>query len=133
MDTGIIFIKNKKIDVLLAISADEQQTGLMYREPPVPNMAFIYGSPRINKFWMKDTKAALDIIFCCNNKVISICNGEPFSTRVIGGNDPSNLIIELPAGKAAELNINIGDEVKLECNSSALMNLLFEKVASVND
>lgn len=127
MDNGFVKLKDKKFSVLLALSNEEQERGLMYVEPPVPNMAFIYGQPRINKFWMKNTKAPLDIIFAFNGKIVSICSGEPYSTRVIGDDKFSDLVVEFPAGTCNSYGIAPGDEIELECSDSSLMKIFMLK------
>ena len=109
MRQGYIYISNNILPSLFAISMEEQAKGLMFREPPVPTMSFLYSSPRINKFWMQNTPAPLDIIFCCNGKINQICHGEPFSTKIIGSDDLSDLIIELPYGTTSSLELKIND------------------------
>lgn len=113
MENGYIYINNNIFPTLLAISEEEQSRGLMYVDPPAPVMTFIYGEPRINKFWMANTKAPLDIIFCHGGKVSEICFGEPHSTRVIGSNLFSDLVIELPHGIVGSSQIKIGQAVGL--------------------
>src|SRR5271170_883578 len=98
MDKGLVIINGRKMETLLAISEEEQSRGLMYVDPPAPNMAFLYGYPKINKFWMKNTKAPLDIVFANKNKIVSICSGKPYSTEIIGDNRLSDLVVEFPAG-----------------------------------
>lgn len=127
MDSGTVVLNGKKFEVLLAISDEEQSKGLMYVDPPVPNMAFIYGASKINKFWMNNTKAPLDIVFCNNNKVISICYGEPYSTKIIGGNDPSDLVVEFPAGNCNFFGIKAGDQIELLCENNSLMKVFMLK------
>ena len=76
--SNFIIINNKKFKTVLAISEKEQEQGLMYVDWPPPVMSFIYASPRINKFWMKNTKCPLDIVFCFKNKITNILQGEPY-------------------------------------------------------
>lgn len=113
MRSGIISVGDNLFEALLAISSQEQERGLMYVEPPTPNMAFIYAQPGINKFWMANTPAPLDIIFCHAGKVIDICTGEPYSTRMIGPNQFSDLVVEFPYGTARQSNIKIGHYISL--------------------
>lgn len=80
---------------------------MMYREWPPPVMSFIYASPGVNRFWMKNTPSPLDIVFCHNGKVSEICYGEPYSTSVVG-TQISNLVIELPHGTVESAGIKIG-------------------------
>ena len=113
MKSGIISVGHNVFETLLAISAQEQERGLMYIEPPTPNMAFIYERPGINKFWMANTKAPLDIVFCYAGKVTQICIGEPFSTAMIGDNKFSDLVVEFPFGTVARSGIKIGHSIDL--------------------
>lgn len=111
MKSGIICIGNNLFETLLAVTAQEQERGLMYMQPPVPNMAFLYDRAGINKFWMANTPASLDIIFCHAGKVTQICMGEPYSTAMVGSNSLSDLVVELPSGTAIRSGIKLGHEV----------------------
>lgn len=113
MRTGVVTLGSSIFETLLAISAEEKSQGLMFVDPPVPNMSFVYPYSQINKFWMSNTKAPLDIIFCHKNKVSQICYGEPFSTRIIGADEYSDLIVELPFGTVKQANIKLGQYADL--------------------
>lgn len=114
MESGIISINNNIFETLLAISSDEQQKGLMYHKPPTPIMSFVYTKPENNRFWMLNTPAPLDIVFCLNNKISQIHYGEPYSTKMIGNHEElSDLIVELPHGTINSLNVKIGNSVNL--------------------
>lgn len=109
-----IVLGDNKLDTLIASTPTEQERGLMFIDPPAPVMSFIYSRPQLNKFWMKQTKAPLDIIFSCNGRITNICVGEPYSLRLIGDDNPSDLVIEMPLGTCEKMGIKIGDPVKLE-------------------
>ena len=126
MKQGYIYIGDNIFDSLLAISSEEQSQGLMFKDPPVPVMSFIYPNPRINKFWMKDTPAELDIIFCCDNKISQICKGIPFSTQIIGDDKNSDLVIELPFGTIKSLGVKINTNVGLLKSTAAELKKLFK-------
>lgn len=111
MKSGFIFIANNVFETLFAISQEEQAIGLMNQPWPPPIMSFVYDKPKINKFWMHRTPSPLDIVFCCNNKIIDIYKGEPHSTSVIGPDQYSDLVIELPYGTAASMNFKLGYKV----------------------
>lgn len=113
MEQGYIFIHNNVFPTLLAISSDEQQRGLMFQQWPPPVMSFVYTDSRINKFWMHNTPSPLDILFCHKGKVCQIHAGQPFSTEMIGDNQLSDLIIELPYGTVDQNGIKIGHSVGL--------------------
>lgn len=105
MKEGYVFIGNNVFSTLLAVSELEQAKGLMGQKFPPPVMTFVYNTPKVNKFWMKNTPSPLDIIFCHNNKISQICYGEPYSTAIIGDNKLSDLVIELPHGTVDKSNI----------------------------
>ena len=113
MEKGYVYIHENIFSSLLAISEEEQTQGLMYVDPPAPVMSFVYGSPKVNKFWMKNTKAPLDIIFCHAGRVSDIFYGEPYSTSIIGSDRPSDLVIELPYGTVESVGIKIGQTAGL--------------------
>lgn len=113
MKEGYIFIHNHVLSSLFAVSEQEQSIGLMGQEFPPPIMSFIYDSPKINKFWMHNTPSPLDIIFSHNKKITQIHRGKPYSTEIIGNNEYSDLVIELPAGMAQSLNIKLGQKAGL--------------------
>ncbi len=112
MEQGYIYIHNSVFPTLLAISAEEQAEGLMHREWPPPVMSFIYESPQVNRFWMKNTPSPLDIVFCRDGKVSEICYGEPHSTKAVG-TQLSDLVIELPHGTVDSIEIKVGQAVGL--------------------
>lgn len=112
MEQGYVYIHDTVFPTLLAISSDEQQQGLMHQEWPPPVMAFVYDSPRVNRFWMKNTPSPLDIVFCHNGKVAEICYGEPNTTTAVGSR-LSDLVIELPHGTVDSLGIKVGQAVGL--------------------
>lgn len=111
MRKGYLFINEEIIPTLLAVTADEQAMGLMYVEPPTPVMSFLYSQAQINKFWMKSTPSELDIVFSLNGKVTNICKGEPYSTTALGGDLPSDLVVELPYGTCKKMGIEIGSPI----------------------
>lgn len=128
MEKGYIYISNNVFPTLLAISDDEQMRGLMYVEPPVPNMTFIYASPRVNRFWMKNTISPLDIIFCCQGQITQIYHGEPYSTSMIGNSDYSDMIVEFQSGTVNAAQIKVGQKVGLvKPTKNELENIMAKK------
>lgn len=113
MNSSTLNISGNKIPTLLAVSDIEQQTGLMYRTELPPSMSFVYPYPKVNKFWMKSTPCALDIVFCCAGKVTDIYKGEPHSTKALGPDSPTDLVVEFPYGTCQKLGIKPGDPVEL--------------------
>lgn len=127
MHEGYLSVGKNVFSTLLAISSEEQSRGLMYQKPPTPIMSFCYSSPQINKFWMQNTPSPLDIIFCHNGKVSQICYGEPYSTRVIGDDQLSDLVIEMPFGTVDQHQIKIGQAIQILHPSIADLKKLISK------
>jgi uncharacterized membrane protein (UPF0127 family) len=106
-----ISIKGQVFPTEVAITEAEQNRGLMFREWPPPIMVFPYKSAATRRFWMKNTISPLDIVFCKANYVVGIFKGEPLSTKLLGPDEPSDLVVELPAGTASRLGLSVGDYV----------------------
>ena len=100
-------------ETIVAVTEDEHRIGLMGKPWPPPVMSFPYKLAEVRKFWMKNTPSPLDIVFVRNGKVIDVFRGEPYSLQSVGPDEPSDLVVELPAGTAAELGIVAGNAVKL--------------------
>jgi uncharacterized membrane protein (UPF0127 family) len=113
MKECILLVAQYKAAALIAESTEEQATGLMFRHSPLPAMVFPYRYAGIQKFWMKNVKAPLDIVFCLNGKITQICKGEEFSTAMVGDDTLSDLVFEVPYGSCREAGIKIGDSVSL--------------------
>lgn len=117
---NFICIGTSEIPTELAITEQEQCHGLMFRTNLPPAMAFIYGKPQINRFWMKSTPKPLDIVFCHQNHIVDIQVGKPYSTALIGGNYLSDLVIEFPEGTCKAKNFQVGDSVSLKLSNTIL-------------
>lgn len=127
-----VVIAGNKFEIELAISSDEQQRGFMYREPPFLNViAFPFARPSIKRFWMHQVKAPLDILYCYNNKISSIWNGEPYSTKMLGNDDPCDLVLEFPGGTCQKLGIKAGDDINLQYSKEAQLKLLMLKTGLI--
>jgi hypothetical protein len=107
----VISIKGQIFPTLVAVTESEQRIGLMYQQWPPPIMSFPYKKAAPRRFWMKNCISPLDIIFCRAGCVVGIFKGEPMSTKLVGPNEPSDLVIELPAGTASKLGLQVGDHV----------------------
>ena len=104
----------------MALSEAEQIRGLMYVKANPPVMVFPYNKAEPRKFWMKNTYCPLDIVFCKNSEVIDICHGIPLSKKLIGPNDPSDLVVEFPRGMTKELGISVGSILRIEYQTKTL-------------
>lgn len=76
-------------------------------------MAFPYNRLSSPQFWMKNTPSPLAIAFCKDNVIHSIHYGEPYSLKVLGSNNFSDLVIEFPQHYIDKFNIKINDQFKI--------------------
>jgi len=124
MNKGFVIINGKRFPVLLAIDENEQINGLMDFDPPLTSMAFIYSKPQINRFWMKNVKDDLDILFCYKGKIIEIIKAEAYSTKLLGKDQYSDLVLEFPTSICNKHRFKIGDDVKISLSREAVDKLL---------
>jgi hypothetical protein len=110
----------------VADTDEKRELGLSYRSSLDENsgMLFVFESPRIAYFWMKDMNFPLDIIWILDNKVIDIDKNVPIPKVGISLNQlptysPSekiNYALEVNAGFADKNKIKAGDEVGIIFN-----------------
>ncbi|MCC5619131.1 DUF192 domain-containing protein [Nostoc sp. CHAB 5836] len=108
------------IQLEVAQTPQQQAMGLMYRSalPDDRGMLFEFPSAQPVSFWMKNVPVPLDMVFLHKGVVKYIqaaappCASEPCPTY--GPNTPIDQVIELRSGRSAELNLKVGDLVKIE-------------------
>lgn len=102
----------------LALTAEEQSRGLMFRRHMEPDwgMIFIYPGDRPLSFWMKNTLISLDMIFIhSSGEVMGVVEGaEPLTLTPRTVNRPARYVLELKAGTAAEHGIGAGTWMSME-------------------
>lgn len=101
--------------VEIADDEEERQQGLMYRTSLAPDagMLFEWTVPAQRAFWMKNTYIPLDIIYIgVNGRILSIAAmTKPFDETPIPSQGAALGVLEIAGGRAAELGIDIGDQV----------------------
>ena len=106
-----------KLDIEIADTEYETQTGLMYRSSMEEKhgMLFVFPDVAIHSFYMKNTQIPLDIIFIdANKKVVSFYeNAEPFSQTGISSMVPVQYVLEINAGLVEKWGIEIGYRIDL--------------------
>lgn len=114
-------VKLKKVDIEVARSEYEQQTGLMYRKSMKKNrgMLFVYDDerPRPN-FYMKNTYIGLDLIYInADYKVVDINeNAQALDETPIPSDAKAKYVLETNAGMAEKWGIQKGDRISLKIN-----------------
>lgn len=110
------------IQLEVARTPQQQSMGLMYRGtlPDNRGMLFPFDPPRPVHFWMKNVPVALDMVFLLDGEVQAIaanvppCSDEP--CPIYGPERAVDIdrVIELRAGRAAELGLQAGDRIEIE-------------------
>jgi uncharacterized membrane protein (UPF0127 family) len=121
-DMIIANINGRSLQLIVAISDQEKAKGLSNRkEIPYDGMIFLFEKPKNLAFWMKDMHFPIDIIWINNNKVIEVSENikpEPnineYNLKKYSPSQRANIVLELSAGKAKQLNIRNGSIIKLQ-------------------
>jgi uncharacterized membrane protein (UPF0127 family) len=102
-------------NVEMAISPDQQTTGLMFRRevPADGGMLFDWGAARESDMWMRNTISSLDMLFINADGTIRHIaeHTVPRSLATIASGGPVRATLEVAAGTAERLNIRVGDKV----------------------
>lgn len=107
--------KTHEFRVEMAEDEEAQRKGLMFRTElgPYEGMIFPSDSPSARSFWMKNTPLPLDIIFVgTDGRILNIARGEPYTLDPVYSVGTASGVLELRAGRAAELGIEPGDLVE---------------------
>lgn len=107
-------------EIEIADTAEKQTRGLMERTQLDDNqgMLFVFDQPQQRAFWMKNTLIPLDMIWIDDtNHVIGIttlaspCENDPCPLYQI--QSPSQLVLEIPGGRAINARITPGDKITI--------------------
>ena len=113
-------LKGERFSVELAQTQEKQALGLMFRDslPDDHGMLFIFPREARRSFWMKNCRIPLDIFYFDSNlALVSVSeNTPPCRTQrcpSYPSEGPARYVLELNAGKAAQLGIKTGDVMEL--------------------
>lgn len=113
-------LKGERFTVEISDTQEKQALGLMFRDelPEGHGMLFIFPGMAMRSFWMKNTRIPLDIFyFDADLRLVSVSeNTPPCRTPRCPGypsTGPAKYVLELNAGKAAELGVDPGDVLEL--------------------
>ncbi|NJN57523.1 MAG: DUF192 domain-containing protein [Leptolyngbyaceae cyanobacterium SL_5_9] len=113
-------IGNQQIGLEVARTPQQQAMGLMFRSeiPDDQGMLFEFEPARPVSFWMRNVMVPLDIIFLLDGEVQAIAANVPPCTTptcpTYGPEGAVNQVIELRGGRAAELGLQVGDQIAIE-------------------
>ncbi|WP_445738604.1 DUF192 domain-containing protein [Mariniflexile sp.] len=105
-----------KLDIEIADTDFDIQTGLMYRESLQNNqgMLFVFDDVTERYFYMKNTKIPLDIIYLdANRTMVSFQkNAKPMDETSLPSNVPAKYVLEVNAGLVDAWSLAVGDMVE---------------------
>jgi hypothetical protein len=115
-NSELLTINGNKIRIENAKSSQKKSEGLCCRDslPDDHGMLFVYDQPGDYRFWMKDTKIPLDMIWIDSNKKIVHIEEDvqPSSyPKSFGSNDPAQYVLETNAGFVKKYQIQKRDNV----------------------
>ena len=105
----------RTLDIEIAQTEYEIQTGLMYRKSMKEHQAmlFVFQKEQPRSFYMKNTEFSLDIIYISKKKkVLSIQkNTIPYDKNSLPSVEPVLYVLEIKGGLSDKWGIEIGDRV----------------------
>jgi len=115
----VFFPDGFSVTAELAVTAEERQTGLMFREKinPDQGMLFIFEHENYHSFWMKNMKIPIDILWLDSEKRIvhlecqvPPCKKEPCPSYSPGF--PARFTLELKAGSVEDHKLKLSDRLE---------------------
>ena len=108
--------RGHRFRVEIADNDASRERGLMFRKSlgPDAGMLFDFHEPQYVSFWMKNTLIPLDLLFIDEHgRVVNVAAmATPMSEATIPSAGPVLGVLEIRGGRAAELGIRSGDQVR---------------------
>jgi hypothetical protein len=101
----------KTFTLEIADTRATQEYGLMHRDsmPADHGMIFVFSDEAERRFWMKNTRIPLDIVYVnAAGKVVSVKQMKPYDLTSVPSDGPAQYAIELNKDAAAPAGINQG-------------------------
>lgn len=109
-----------ELDIEIAETDYETQTGLMYRKGMEDNqgMLFIFPDEAMHSFYMKNTEFPLDLIFIKKDSTIASFqeNAKPLDEKGLSSQVPVQFVLEVNAGLSERWNLEVGDKIDIYRN-----------------
>lgn len=104
-----------ELDIEIADTDFDVETGLMYRNTMAPNqgMLFVFDDETERFFYMKNTKIPLDLIYIntSKNMVSFQKNAKPFDESSLPSHLPAKYVLEVNAGLVNKWALSVGDSI----------------------
>lgn len=103
------------LDIEIAATPYERQTGLMYRESmkETQGMWFVFEDEAPRAFYMKNTLIPLDILYVDSQGIVVsiIKNAAPLNETSLPSEGPARYVLELIGGSCDKWNIGVNDSI----------------------
>ena len=107
-----------ELGVFIADTPAQRQRGLMYAIglPPANAMLFIFENPPVHSgFWNDNVPIDLHVAFLdAEGRILEFVTLEARSREIRRPSQPYSYALEMPAGRYAELGIEVGDRLVIE-------------------
>lgn len=114
-------LKGQRYEVELAMDDASRMRGLMFRDhlPDGHGMFFVFDRQEPQAFWMRNTRIPLDILYFDDAlRLVSVAAGAPPCTTQAcpsyPSKGPARFVLELNAGHARRLGVQVGDVLILD-------------------
>lgn len=111
---------SKKLQLEIVSTPERITQGLSGRdELGADGMLFVFNQPRIPRFWMKEMKFDLDLVWIQDEVVVEITEEVPAPDSntplsqlpTYAPSQPVDMVLEIERGKSKEWGLVVGDEV----------------------
>ncbi|KAB1067684.1 DUF192 domain-containing protein [Tamlana haliotis] len=103
------------LDIEIADTDFDIQTGLMYRDSMKNNraMLFVFKDEREHSFYMKNTEFSIDLIYISADKsIVSFQeNAVPYDESSLPSNGLAQYVLEVNAGLVNTWQLSVGDQI----------------------
>jgi uncharacterized protein len=112
----VSFSSGARMELPIARTWQEQQTGLSGRLDAGPGLLFLWTEPVVRTLWMKSTYIPLSAAFIdASGLVLNIVDMEPGSEEHHSSPAPALAAIELAQGEFSRSGIRVGDKAAITC------------------
>ncbi len=103
-----------RIDTQLAVTPQQRQVGLMFRNemPQAEGMLFIFEQPEKQCFWMKNTVLPLTAAFVADDgRIVNLADMKPQTEESHCSDEPVRYVLEMNQGWFAKKNFKKGTKI----------------------
>lgn len=120
MKSPVVRVKGHELSLIIAKTEKDKQVGLSKYKSISDNkgMLFVFDTPGDYRFWMKDMKFPIDIIYIKDNKIVTIYPNveNPKSPNddlpIYSPTESADKVLEVKSNLSSRYNLAVGDPVE---------------------